>query len=211
MKRAPRSSSRWSRWFVVAARSMRGGVATVVALAACAGCATYASDLERAKAHYQGNEFEKSLAILRLLEQDLDSLVPAERAQYAYTRGMTDYRLAGLAPEGGTGAKDPRKMYRAYARHWLGVAAAIEKNNPAALPPDQKTRLQETLTELSREVFGGGEDVPGEPKEGKPGEGPATAAPTATPATPVAGGCKTDADCKGSRICEGGACVAPAK
>lgn len=176
------------------------------------GCATYSNDLERAKAHYQGNEFEKSLAILRVLEADLDSLDPAERAQYAYTRGMTDYRLAGLAPEGGTGAKDPRKMYRAYARHWLGVAAAVEKNNPSALPPDQKTRLQETLTELSREVFGGGEDVPGEPKsdgkaDGKPGDAPATPATAAPPA----GGCKTDADCKGNRICEGGACVAPAK
>src|SRR5690349_4962598 len=94
-----------------------------------AGCATYRSDLERARAHYDKNEFEQALALLRVLEQDVDSLSSAEQAQYAYSRGMTDYRLSGLANPG-TSVADPRQAFRNHARHWLAVSAAIEKNTP---------------------------------------------------------------------------------
>src|SRR5689334_1676372 len=76
-----------------------------------AGCATYRQDLERAKAHYDANEYEKGLALFRVLEPDLDSFSDAEKTQYAYLRGMTDYRLAGLAAAG-SGMADPKRDFR---------------------------------------------------------------------------------------------------
>ena len=87
------------------------------------GCSTYRSDLDRARAHYDVNEFEPALALLRVLEADRDSFSPAEHAQYAYTRGMTDYRLSALASTGNT-ISDPKQAFRSNARHWLAVARA---------------------------------------------------------------------------------------
>ena len=92
-----------------------------------AGCATYAQDLDWAKRHYESNQYEQALALFYVIEHDMDSYSQAEQAQYAYLRGMTDYRLAGLAPQG-AGVADPRKGYRDNARHWLALAAAIEKS-----------------------------------------------------------------------------------
>src|SRR5262245_42428036 len=113
---------------------MRSCVSLVIAVFLASsmsfGCATYRQDLERAKQHYNENQYEKALALMRVLEHDIDSLSDAEQAQYAYTRGMTDYRLAGLALAAQVpgGVADPRKGFRDNSRHWLGVAAAIEKN-----------------------------------------------------------------------------------
>src|SRR5687768_484165 len=85
-------------------------------------CATYKQDLDRAAEHYNRNQFESALALFRVLEPDMDSFTTGEKAQYAYLRGMTGYRLSGLSPQG-TGVSDPRKGYRDNARHWLGIAA----------------------------------------------------------------------------------------
>ena len=140
----------------------------VLALAwalASTSCATYRQDLERARAHYAANEYEKALALMRVLEYDMDSFSEAEKTQYAYTRGMTDYRLASLATPG-TSVVDPRKGFRDNSRHWLAVAAAIEKKTPGGLSQDEKQRLNEALTDLNRDVYGGGEalaDVDGGP------------------------------------------------
>lgn len=125
-------------------------------------CATYRQDLERARAHYDKNEFEPALALFRVLEPDVDSFSPAEHAQYAYSRGMTDYRLAGLANPGGSGMIDPRKGFRDNARHWLAVAQAIEKKSSGGLNNDEKARLEETLRELNRDVYGGGDAIEGD-------------------------------------------------
>jgi hypothetical protein len=160
-------------------------------LALAGGCATYKNDLDRAKAHYQANEFEAALALLRILEIDMDSLGWADRAEYAYTRGMTDYRLAELAKKT-EGVNDPRKAFRAHSRHWLGVAAAIEKNHPQSLTGEAKTRLEQTMVDLNREVYGGGE------------------AP-APPGGDGAKACKSDSDCDKFQLCEGNTCVTPAK
>lgn len=152
------------------------------------GCATYHDDLVRARAHYDGNQFEKALAIFRVLEADTDSLSTGEQAQYAYLRGMTDYRLAGssLAANVTGGAADPKKGYRTNARHWLAVAAAIEKLTPGGLTVDEKARLQEALTDLNKDVYGGADSLD-EPKkdEKKAPEGAADAVggPPAAPAT----------------------------
>jgi hypothetical protein len=149
------------------------------------GCATYHDDLMRARAHYDGNQHEKALAIFRVLEPDIDSLSPAEQAQYAYLRGMTDFRLAGssLAANVTGGAADPKKGYRTNARHWLAIAAAIEKETPGGLKPDEKVRLEEALTDLNKDVYGGAEAIDdGKKEEKKPADG--AAPPAASPAAP---------------------------
>src|SRR5262245_55315932 len=143
---------------------------------ALGGCATYKQDLERAEKHYSENQFEQALALFRVLEDDMDSLAPGDQARYAYLRGMTDFRLSALAASG-SGVADPRKAFRSNARHWLGVAAATEKATPGGLTGDEKQRLEETLTDLNRDVYGGAEALPD-----------ATATPSATPAASGAPG-----------------------
>lgn len=141
----------------------------VLALAwalASTSCATYRQDLERSKAHYEANEYEKALALFRVLEPDMDSFSEAEKTQYAYLRGMTDFRLAALAAPG-TSVADPRKSYRDNSRHWLAVAAAIEKKTPGGLSGDEKQRLADALNDLNRDVYGGGDTV-ADPDGGAP-------------------------------------------
>jgi hypothetical protein len=121
------------------------------------GCMTYNQDLERAKSHYERNQYENALALFRVLEDDMDSFSRADQAKYAYLRGMTDFRLSGLATKG-TNVSDPKKSFRDNARHWLAVAAAIEKETPGGLTEDEKKRLAETLTDLNHDVYGGADD-----------------------------------------------------
>jgi hypothetical protein len=139
------------------------------------GCSTYRSDLDRARAHYDHNEYEAALALFRVLEPDVDSFSNAEHAQYAYSRGMTDFRLAALANPG-TAVADPKAAFRANARHWLAIARAIEKETPGGLTQEEKQRLDEALGDLNKDVFGGGEAAalgdagapkPPEPEKGK--------------------------------------------
>lgn len=124
-----------------------------------AACATYQQDLDRAHRHYDANKYEAALALFRVLEHDMDSFSDAEQAKYAYLRGMTDYRLSSLAPEGSGGVADPRKGYRDNARHWLGVAAAIEKQTPGGLTGEWKGRLAEAMADLNKDVYGGADVV----------------------------------------------------
>ncbi|UQA59543.1 hypothetical protein [Polyangium aurulentum] len=148
---------------------------SILALAACAfGCATYRQDLDRARKHYDDNQYEKALALFRVLEPDVDSLSDPEQAQYAYLRGMTDYRLASqqVATNVSGGVVDPRRAFRDNARHWLAVAAAIEKATPGGLTGDEKKRLEDALTDLNKDVYGGAESTDdkagGDKKEDKP-------------------------------------------
>jgi hypothetical protein len=155
---------------------------TLLAMIAAA-CATYRHDLERARNHYQQNQYEAALALLRVLEHDIDSFSGGEQAQYAYVRGMTDYRLADLAPRGGgAGVADPRKGYRDNARHWLAIAVAIEKDTPGGITGDEKQRMFDALAELNREVYGGAESVPGEPAAADAGAPPPAAPVEEVPA-----------------------------
>lgn len=145
------------------------------------GCATYKQDLERAEKHYSENRFDSALALFRVLEPDMDSLSAGDQARYSYLRGMTDFRLAALAPPG-SGVADPRRMFRINARHWLGVAAAMEKATPGSLTQDERQRMDEILGELNREVYGGAEALADEPSgDKKPGEGGAGAPGDAAP------------------------------
>jgi len=135
-------------------------------------CSTYREHLNRAQRLYDENEYERALAIFRVVEADMDSLSLNDQARYAYLRGMTDYRL-GFRPD---------------SRHWLAVARAIEQEHPGGLTGDWKQRLEEALTDLNRDVFGGAEDIADSdssavehtrPAEGEPagGEAPAPLAP----------------------------------
>lgn len=131
-------------------------VSSVLSLGALAiaGCQTYRQDLDRAQQHYEQNRYEAALALFRVLEPDTDSFSPAERSNYAYLRGMTDYRLASVA-KSGSGLADPKKGFRMNSRHWLGVASAIDKVTPGSLTDDQKQRLGEALKDLNQDVYGG--------------------------------------------------------
>jgi hypothetical protein len=158
------------------------------------GCTTYRQDLDRAKKHYDENQYEKALALFRVLEPDIDSLSDGEQAQYAYLRGMTDYRLAGLslAAQVPGGVADPRKGFRDNSRHWLAVAAAVEKNTPGGLTGDEKKRLEDALTDLNKDVYGGietnDEKVEGkdEKKDGEKKDGEKKTDAAGDPASPTA-------------------------
>lgn len=108
------------------------------------GCATYRDDLDRAMLHYSANEYDQALALLEVLEIDTNSLAEAERAQYAYYRGMAHFRL----------------KQRLHARHWLGVAAAREKATAGSLSVEEKKRVDDTLAELNKDRWGGPASVP---------------------------------------------------
>lgn len=105
------------------------------------GCATYREDLNRGQRLYEENQYERALAIWRVLESDMDSLSRNDQARYAYLRGMTDYRLG----------------FRPYARHWLGIAKAIDKETPGGLNQEWRDRLDKSLTDLNNDVYGGSE------------------------------------------------------
>jgi hypothetical protein len=123
-------------------------VASVFALCACV---TYREDLNRGHRLYEENQYERALAIWRVLEPDMDSLTFEDQTRYAYLRGMTDFRLG----------------FRSDARHWLAIAKAIEQEHPGGLEADWNQRLEASLNELNREVYGGraqaGEQAPSDP------------------------------------------------
>ena len=114
-------------------------LASLAALASSA-CATYHDDLVRGERAYEASEDERALAIFRSLEIDTSRLSDPERAHYAYLRGMTDYRIG----------------YKAEARHWLSVAAALEQQTPDSLPAEWKKRMTESLKEMNEEVYTAG-------------------------------------------------------
>lgn len=120
---------------------MRLRFAAVALLLASAGCATYREDLYRGQRLYEENQYERALAIWRVLEADTDSLSFNEQARYAYLRGMTDYRLG----------------FRTDSRHWLAIAKAIEQEHNGGLSPEWKQRLEESLDDLNKDVYGGAE------------------------------------------------------
>jgi len=104
-------------------------------------CSTYREDLNRGQRLYEENQYDRALAIWRMLENDVDSLDMNDQARYAYLRGMTDYRLG----------------YRPYARHWLGIARSVEKEHPGGLNQEWKDRLTKSLDDLNNDVYGGAE------------------------------------------------------
>jgi hypothetical protein len=100
-------------------------------------CTTYRDQLVRAQHAFEQNQHEQTLGLLRDLEKDMSNLSMPEQAQYAYLRGMTDFRIG----------------FRADARHWLALARAYDEATPGVLPTDWKARLGEALDELNVVVY----------------------------------------------------------
>ena len=215
-------------------------VASIAALLtlALAACSTYRDDLARAKFPYNAHKYPQALALLEVLELDLDSLSKSERAEYAYYRGMSHFRLGETR----------------HARHWLGRAAARDKQYEGRLEPDAKKRTNDVMADLNEKVWGGkantddvaktckvDKDCPGghfcnpprcipargaEPTSSATPAASGSAAPAATgsastdakkpepapkpPATPANGtACKRSLDCPGAEVCTDGVCKAP--
>ena len=119
-----------------------------------AGCSTYQDDLARGQRAFEGSEDERALAIFRILEPDTSRLSESDRAHYAYLRGMTDYRIG----------------YKAEARHWLSIGAAMVKQTPDVLPEDWAKRMNDALKELNEAVYAAGTEAltntPGQKAQG---------------------------------------------
>lgn len=146
-------------------------------------CATHADAIERGRRYYEDNQYERALALWRDLERRGARLAPAERARFAYFRGMTDYRLG----------------FREEARHWLAVALAGELEAAGALRPEWRERLKDALVDLDRAAAGVGparvdvvqtiEAPAGAATPGGPGEPPDAAGPRPfLPVVPPVGG-----------------------
>jgi hypothetical protein len=106
-------------------------------------CVTYAEELNRGQRYFQANEYERALAVWRILETDIDSLPPTDRTRYAYLRGMTDYRMS----------------LRDDARHWLAIARAYEQASPGGIEEGWRDRMKDALKDLDNDVHGGGENL----------------------------------------------------
>jgi hypothetical protein len=119
--------------------AVRVALLAVFLVGSLTACSTYRDHLNRGQRMFDENEYERALAIWRTLEPDMDSLSVTDQARYAYLRGMSDYRL-GFRPD---------------ARHWLAIGKAIDMEHPGGLSSDWKSRTEEALTDLNRDVFAG--------------------------------------------------------
>jgi hypothetical protein len=110
------------------------GTAAGVMLSSALACTSYSDALARGQRYYEDNQYERALALWRDLDRRGADFNAAERARYAYFRGMTDYRLG----------------YRDDARHWLAIARAAESTQPGGLGSVWLERLDSALTDLAR-------------------------------------------------------------
>lgn len=115
-------------------------VAVILLWSSLSGCTTYRDQLVRSQQSFEQNQHERTLGLLRALEPNALRLQTPEQAQYAYLRGMTDYRIG----------------YRTDARHWLSIAKAYDDSSPGMLPADWKARMNEALDEMNGVVYGEG-------------------------------------------------------
>jgi hypothetical protein len=155
-------------------------------------CVTYREDLNRGQRFYEENRYENALAIWRLLEHDTDSLSMNDQARYAYLRGMTDFRLG----------------FRADSRHWLSIAKATDQEHPGGLNLEWKQRLEDSLTELNQEVYGGAEhfDKTDAPPSTSASTTPANA-PGQSGGSAVTANCSSNSDCPAGQMCDGQRCT----
>jgi Cys-rich repeat protein len=149
---------------------------------------------------YEENQYEHALALWRTLEDDADSLSVNDQARYAYLRGMTDYRLG----------------FRADSRHWLAIAKATEQAHGGGLSVEWKERMEQSLTDLNQDVYGGGERFDTSSTRaveyGKAAPGDDTTVPPAPSAAPAPapkpnGRCTSNAECPAGQICDGKYCT----
>jgi len=185
---------------------MRTALVFLLAIALCpAACATYREDLNRGQRMYEENQYEHALALWRTLEEDTDSLSPADQARYAYLRGMTDYRLG----------------FRADSRHWLALAKASDQIHPGGLSSEWRERMDQSLGDLNQDVYGAAEasnsraieygkaaptDGAGTVDAGS-GSSPGAELPPPLPPPSQRARCSSNADCKTGEVCDGKSCA----
>ena len=176
-------------------------VLLVVSALSAVACVTYREDLNRGQRMYEENQYEHALALWRGLEDDTDSLSLNDQARYAYLRGMTDYRLG----------------FRADSRHWLAIAKATEQAHSGGLSVEWKERMDQSLTDLNQDVYGGaerfdtsessaveyGKDAPADSATTTPDQ----TTPPAKPTPSKSGRCSANADCPSGQICDGKSCT----
>ena len=167
------------------------------------GCVTYREELNRGQRMYEENQYEHALALWRVLEEDVDSLSPSDRARYAYLRGMTDYRLG----------------FRADSRHWLALAKVTDQQHAGSLSAAWEERMEQSLTDLNQDVYGAAEKADAsdahaveygkaEPNEAVTAPPSSGGAGSAVPASALPNGqCRSNADCKTGEICDGKKCT----
>jgi hypothetical protein len=126
-------------------RSCAARFLTLCALgvASSAGCATYSKDMERVRTHYTRSEFPAALGLLRVLGDDQGLLSKKERVQYAYLRGMTDFRLGASAVK-----VADRVALRRASLYWLERASERSADEPEALIDAERERMTSTLRVL---------------------------------------------------------------
>ncbi|MEO6602438.1 MAG: hypothetical protein ABIQ16_21330 [Polyangiaceae bacterium] len=170
----------------------------LLALALCpVACATYREDLNRGQRMYEENQYDHALALWRILENDADSLSVNDQARYAYLRGMTDYRLG----------------FRADSRHWLAIAKATEEAHVGGgLSVEWKERLEQSLTDLNQDVYGGSERFDKATSRaveyGKAAPGDDSTVPSSPAVAPKPNGrCTVNAECPSGQICDGKYCT----
>lgn len=112
-------------------------------------CTTYRDQLVRSQRSFEQNDHERTLGLLRALEPDVHRLSTQEQAQYAYFRGMTDYRIG----------------HRVDGRHWLAIAKAYEDAAPGTLPTDWRARANDALDEMNTVVQTEGLDALAVPRK----------------------------------------------
>lgn len=147
-------------------------------------CASYSDALTRGQSYYEDNQYDRALALWRDLDRRGAEFKGAERARYAYLRGMTDYRLG----------------YRDDARHWLAIARVADSAHPGGLGSVWLERLDSALLDLGRSPArsgGGAADVvqtieapsgmilPDGPSNDAPANGVARAAPVSGAPAPA--------------------------
>jgi len=115
---------------------MRGSLLLLVALGGL-GCGTELQALDRAERAFTKNRYDVAKPLLHSLGEASERFAPAERARYAYLRGMTAFR-----------SDDWRE-----GRRYLGLAVAIDELDPGSLEDGNRDRALQALERMDRLVY----------------------------------------------------------
>lgn len=115
---------------------MRRAFPLLVVLGAL-GCGTELQALDRAERAFTKNRYDVAKPLLSSLGEASERFSSADRARYAYLRGMTAFR-----------SDDWRE-----GRRYLGLAVAIDELDPGTLDDASRDRALQALERMDRLVF----------------------------------------------------------
>jgi hypothetical protein len=101
------------------------------------GCGTELRALDRAERAFTKNRYDIAKPLLVSLTDSADHFSPADRARYAYLRGMTAYR-----------SEDWRE-----GRRYLSLAVAIDELDSGSLDDSSRDRALQALERMDRVLF----------------------------------------------------------